>query len=604
MMVSLRTKILMITCATVVGALVISGGATYAIVRANTVASSDANLTAIADGSTLTIAQWVDAKAHAVEATAASVSPADMARAVTQMGQADGFPICTLGWTDKTFFSTSGTTPNDYDPTVRPWYTAAISASGVIVTKPYGDVATHIPYVAFATPIVRDGKPIGALSGAVTLDGVRAVVSAIHPTPSSFAFVVAHDGQIIAHPDTMLSLKPSTEIAPELTPDLLATLASESTSQRIRIGDTDKLVKVRTVKGSDWYLVVALDQKEATAGLRNMLDTLIVGMILLTLATLAIAAWFTSHSFTRLGQVRDAMNIVGSGTGDLTNRLPADGDDEVAQISRAFNGFVDKIGSLLLQMRAGVETMRVATDEIETGNRDLSHRTEISAGSLQQTSAALTELTASVKQSVEATNEAGRLASSTSSIAQRGGDAMSQVVTTMEEIAHSSRSVTEIIGVIDSIAFQTNILALNAAVEAARAGENGRGFAVVASEVRTLAQRSATAAREIKGLIEASAANVKAGTQRVETAGATMNEIVIAIGRVSNIVGEIERTLNEQSLGITQVDSSVAEMDRATQQNAALVEQSAAASSQLNEQAHGLFEIIGLFKLREVERRA
>lgn len=600
-MATLRTKILMITCATVVGALVISGGATYAIVHANTQAASDANLTAVADGATLTIAQWVEAKAHAVEATAAVVDPSDMARVVTQMGQADGFPICTLGWADKTFFSTSGTTPKTYDPTVRPWYTAAVAASGVTVTKPYGDVSTHIPYVAFATPILRDGKAVGALSGAITLDGVRSVVSAVHPTPSSFAFVVARDGQIIAHPDAALSLKQSTDIAPELTPDLLSSLASGASTQHIRIGNADKLLKVRAVKGTDWYLVVALDEKEATAGLRSMLNTLIVGMILLTLAALAIAAWFTSHSFKRLRQVRDAMNVVASGTGDLTYRLPGGGNDEVSQISLAFNGFVDKIGSLLLQMRDSVETMRVATGEIETGNRDLSHRTEISAGSLQQTSAALTELTASVKHSVEATNEAGRLASSTRSIAQRGGDAMGQVVTTMEEIARSSKSVTEIIGVIDSIAFQTNILALNAAVEAARAGESGRGFAVVAAEVRTLAQRSATAARDIKGLIEASAASVREGAQRVETAGATMGEIVDAIRRVANLVGEIEHALNEQSLGITQIDGSVAEMDHSTQQNAALVEQSAAASAQLNEQAHGLFEMIGVFKLRETQ---
>ncbi|RFB71324.1 MULTISPECIES: methyl-accepting chemotaxis protein [unclassified Herbaspirillum] len=602
MTASLRIKILLITCATVAGALAVSGATTYKIVQANTVASSEANLTAIANGSALTIAQWVQAKAHAVEATAASVTAADMARAVTQMGQTNGFPICTLGWSDKTFFSTSGLASTDFDPTVRPWYVAAISASGVTITKPYGHVTTNVPYVAFTAPILRDGKAVGVLSGAVTLDDVRATVSAIHPTPSSFAFVVARDGQIIAHPDTAFSLKPSTDIASELTPALLATLAGSFEPQRVRIGGEDKLLKVRAVKGSYWYLVVALDLKEATSGLRKMLNTLIGGMILLMLATLVISSLFTSHSFQRLQQVRNAMNVVASGTGDLTHRLPDSGNDEVAQISRAFNGFVDKIEALLFQMRTGVETMRMATGEIETGNRDLSLRTEISASGLQETSAALTELTASVKQSVEATIDAGRLASSTSSIAQRGGDVMLQVVSTMEEIARSSKSVTEIIGVIDSIAFQTNILALNAAVEAARAGENGRGFAVVAAEVRTLAQRSATAAREIKGLIEASAANVMEGTQRVETAGVTMSEIVVAISRVAGIVGQVQHALNEQSLGITQIDSSIADMDRATQENAALVEQSAAASSQLNEQAQDLFKMIALFKLREAKR--
>jgi methyl-accepting chemotaxis protein len=194
--------------------------------------------------------------------------------------------------------------------------------------------------------------------------------------------------------------------------------------------------------------------------------------------------------------------------------------------------------------------------------------------------------------------QATRLASDASQVATRGGEVVSSAVSTMDEIAKSSARITEIIGVIDSIAFQTNILALNAAVEAARAGDNGRGFAVVAGEVRTLAQRSATAAREIKDLIQASEASVKTGAQRVQAAGATMQEIVQGIERVAHIIGEIDGAMHEQSAGISQIDRSVAEMDQATQQNAALVEQSTAASSMLNEQAHSLARTVGLFKLR------
>jgi methyl-accepting chemotaxis protein len=275
------------------------------------------------------------------------------------------------------------------------------------------------------------------------------------------------------------------------------------------------------------------------------------------------------------------------------------GNDEITQIATAFNGFVDKIGALLMQVRINVEAMKAATAEIEAGNRDLSHRTELSASSLQETSAALTELTASIRTSVDASTQASRLTSLTSEVARRGGVAMSQVVATMDEISRSSASITEIIGVIDGIAFQTNILALNAAVEAARAGNNGRGFAVVAAEVRSLAQRSAKAAAEIKNLIGVSTTNVQAGAQTVNAAGATTSEVVKEIESVNRIIVEIEGSMNEQSVGISQIDRSVAEMDRATQQNAALVEQSSAASSLLNERAQGLVDVVGLFRLRE-----
>ena len=598
MISSLRTRILLISSATVIGALALSGAVTYSIVRSNTMESIDQNLAAIASGNTLAIDKWVAAKAQAVKATAEVVEHGDSQGFGKYMGNANGFPIITIGWTDKTFFSTSSTTPKDYDPTVRPWYKQAIEAGKLTVTKPYGDVSTGVQYVSFAAPLVHNGETTGAISGAVPLDGVRDVVAAVHPTPSSLAFVVAKDGQVIAHPDAKLMLKPVTDVATSLNADALATLAKASAPLELELAGAPKLLKAQAVQGTDWYLVIALDKAEATAGLRNVVKALAVAMVLLTLAAVGIAAFFTSQSFRRLSQVRDAMDTIGSGGGDLTHRLPVVGNDEVAQISASFNTFIDKIGEVLLEVRASVDSMKSATGEIEMGNRDLSNRTEVSASNLQETSAALTELTTSVKNSADAAIQATRLAGEASDAATRGGEVVSGAVSTMDEIAKSSARITEIIGVIDSIAFQTNILALNAAVEAARAGENGRGFAVVAGEVRTLAQRSATAAREIKDLIQASEASVKTGAQRVQAAGSTMQEIVAGIERVSRIIGEIDGAMHEQSSGISQIDRSVAEMDQATQQNAALVEQSTAASAMLNEQAQGLARTVGLFKLR------
>jgi methyl-accepting chemotaxis protein len=232
------------------------------------------------------------------------------------------------------------------------------------------------------------------------------------------------------------------------------------------------------------------------------------------------------------------------------------------------------------------------------GNQDLSQRTEQTASSLQQAASSMTQLTGTVRQSAEAASQANQLADSASSVARRGGAVVGEVVSTMDQISTASRRIADIIGVIDGIAFQTNILALNAAVEAARAGEQGRGFAVVAGEVRSLAQRSAEAAKEIKSLIGSSVERVEAGSRLVQEAGGTMNEIVASVQRVSDIIGEISAAAGEQSSGIGQVSQSVTQLDAMTQQNAALVEQSAAAAESLREQSQRLSGLVSAFRLQ------
>ena len=283
--------------------------------------------------------------------------------------------------------------------------------------------------------------------------------------------------------------------------------------------------------------------------------------------------------------------------GDLTQRIEVHSTDEVGQLMQALKDMNDNLVNVVGQVRTGTDTIATASSQIAAGNLDLSSRTEEQASSLEETASSMEELTSTVKQNAENARQANQLVRSTSDVAVKGGQVVGQVVDTMASIKDSSRKIADIIGVIDSIAFQTNILALNAAVEAARAGEQGRGFAVVASEVRNLAQRSAGAAKEIKSLIEDSVSQVDAGGKLVDEAGKTMGEIVTSVKRVTDIMSEIAAASQEQSAGIEQVNQAITQMDDVTQQNAALVEEAAAASESLQSQASNLAEVVSVFKL-------
>ena len=296
-----------------------------------------------------------------------------------------------------------------------------------------------------------------------------------------------------------------------------------------------------------------------------------------------------------------ALTIAG---GDLSHKVEVSGKDELTDLQRALDQMQQSLGSTVAQVRDASGNIATASQEIATGNQDLSARTEQTASNLQETVASLAQLTATVQQTASSSQLANQLAASASSTAVQGGEIVGQAVNSMQEISASSRKIGDIIGLIDSIAFQTNILALNAAVEAARAGEQGRGFAVVAAEVRSLAQRSAQAANEIKSLINTSVQTVDVGARQVESAGKAMQETVDSAQRVGDIIGEITAASSEQSLGISQVNQAVGDIDRMTQQNAALVEESAAAAESLREQAARLAQLVSQFKLAGVAAHA
>ncbi|MBY0454081.1 MAG: HAMP domain-containing protein [Burkholderiaceae bacterium] len=286
--------------------------------------------------------------------------------------------------------------------------------------------------------------------------------------------------------------------------------------------------------------------------------------------------------------------------GDLTQVVETDRQDEFGDLLVAFAQMSQRLRSLVADVRTGVDSVAMAATEIAAGNHDLSARTEQTAGNLEQTAASIEQLTTTVSQSADTARQANQLAGTAAQAAVRGGEVVGEVVASMQKITDSSRKIADIIGVIDGIAFQTNILALNAAVEAARAGEQGRGFAVVASEVRSLAGRSAEAAKEIKGLIDASVQNVESGSLQVAQAGQSMAEIVSGVQRVSDLIGEITASSNEQRDGIALVNRAIGNLDQMTQQNAALVEESAAAASAMSDQARRLTEVVAVFKVGSI----
>mgnify|MGYP006144145185 CR=1 FL=1 len=296
-----------------------------------------------------------------------------------------------------------------------------------------------------------------------------------------------------------------------------------------------------------------------------------------------------------IGQAADAVRAIAAG--QLGQVRPATSRDEVADLIRDLQRADEALARMIGQVRQSADAVASASTQIAQGNTDLSGRTESQASALQETSASMEQLGTTVTQNADSARQANQLAQTASTVAVQGGEVVARVVDTMKGINESSRKIADIIGVIDSIAFQTNILALNAAVEAARAGEQGRGFAVVATEVRNLAGRSAEAAKEIKGLISASVERVEMGSTLVDQAGHTMTEVVASIRRVTDIMGEISSASSEQSSSVSQVGQAITQMDEATQQNAALVEEMAASATSLNDQAHGLVQAVSVFKI-------
>jgi methyl-accepting chemotaxis protein len=591
---SIRARIIVATAGCLAIALLLNTIINYQVARQDNQQTRQDILTSTSNSHSLAIADWVNSKMTMIASLQSVAVQDDPVPVFKQIAQAGGFTNVYVGYAAKTAkFSDPTGVPADYDPTIRPWYQQVLKADAPVVTAPYVDAGTGKLVVTFAVPVKVNGTLTAVVAGDVTMDSVVANVQGIQPTPQSSGLLLDSDGTVIAASDAALTLKPFSDAIQGVEFSALKAGHAEDGT----LAGARKTLLATPVKGTQWLLVVALDDNDATSGLSAQLKASALSLVVLVLTGGAVMHWLVATLLKRLVTIRDAMHAISNGTDDLSQRLPENGNDEVAEIARAFNAFSDKLAVVMVKLRDSSTSVKFAAREIAAGNQDLSGRTEQAASSLRGTASAIEQITASVGQSTDSAAQANGQAQAASEAASRGGDVVKQAITTMQSIEEASSKIGDITSVIDGIAFQTNILALNAAVEAARAGEQGRGFAVVAGEVRTLASRSAQAAKEIKSLIESTTQSVSTGSRYVRLAGESMGDIVSGIDSVSVIMREITVATSEQMKGIQEINHAVIDLDRMVQQNAELVVESAAAADALQLQAAELAETAGHFRI-------
>ncbi|WP_416763277.1 methyl-accepting chemotaxis protein [Morganella morganii] len=493
------------------------------------------------------------------------------------------------------------------------WYRNAReqSTESCLWSDVYRDAISGVNMVTCSVPYKTDGKFAGVATTDIRLDNIAAIMQQYGNSTGGYAFVTDRQGQLIYFPgDDNKQFKTFDELAAQsawLAPvaaSLKQPHSEQSAIDSIRIDNDGQLnttsqVMLFPMADTGWVIGLVTPESRITELAKVMMQDVLEALLPI-MALLLLGSWLVVRRLiTRLDETRKALDDIAHGEGDLTQRMEVRGADEISAISQAFNLFADKISSMLLTVRSSSSVVAGNTVNLADNNNELSARVTQQAAALEQSASAMEELNATVRQNSENTHQADELAETTAQTASRCGDMMRDVISTMNSVSTSSGRMVEIVSVIDSIAFQTNILALNAAVEAARAGDSGRGFAVVATEVRSLAQRSAQAAQEIKALIDESVQNVKTGSNQVHEAGETLADLVMDVLQVRQLMSDIRVAGEEQSKGLAEVTMAVSEMDTTVQQNATLIDDAASRTQILRREAEQLSQMVSAFKLPE-----
>ncbi|MBU9818352.1 HAMP domain-containing protein [Rahnella sp. BCC 1045] len=484
-----------------------------------------------------------------------------------------------------------------YDPRVRPWYKLAMTTPDNIVrpapyTSAAGDGGAIIPFAR----VVKNtqGETIGVLEGDISLTNFARLTKGIKFGDSGYLMVTDASHKILINPKN-----PNEEFKSmqEIGGDYNKMAAVKQGLLSVYLGNEKYRVFVYTSQKNNWKYYALMPESEMMAAANALTRMLIAAGIIVLFLAVFILIFMGQRMVKPIRTLADLMHEISAGDGDMTRRLPATSKDEIGMLAVGFNTFVENQQRILLDVMTSSQHLKLAAAEVSAGNQDLSSRTELQASSIQQTAATMEQLSSTVRGTADRSRAVNSVAENAVEVAQRGNAAVSSAAKTMNTAVEQSGRIIGIVGMIESIAFQTNILALNAAVESARAGESGRGFAVVASEVRNLAQRSTNAAKEIKILLDSSVENVVAGAQQVNLAGKTISELTEAISDVATITHEISSSAQEQSQAIKEINQSVALMEQSTQQNATLVQEISAASESLSAQGRALHATVGFFKL-------
>ncbi|GAA3539792.1 methyl-accepting chemotaxis protein [Zobellella aerophila] len=496
------------------------------------------------------------------------------------------------------YLGDNGMSDPGYQVTQRPWYPGAASTKDIYYSEPYIDSQTGQLVISVMRPVKTAGNILGFVAVDILLDVLPTIMESYTLGQTGYSFLTTLDGRLMYHPDKSLVMsKKMNEMS-----DAMGTLANDIAAHKkgvtlIDDGRGENYVAYSPVPLTNWTVAVTIAESEALASLGSFARSTLLYFTISLFVLVFVAVLLIRQALDPIRRAAAAMQDIAQGKGDLTRRLSVESQDEVGELAKQFNAFVERMQLTLQEVRAGADKVYFAAGEIARSSEEQAARSEQAAANLQETSASMEQITATVKHSADSAAQANQLVLGTADTARQGQGAMHKVETTMDDINHSAGQISDIISLIDGIAFQTNILALNASVEAARAGEHGRGFAVVAQEVRALSGRSAEAAKEIRTLIDTSVNHVRAGTSLMRSAGTTMQDIVDSVSKVTDVIGEISAGTREQSAGIGQINQAVAEMDSMTQQNAGMVQQISRAAADMRHHAERLNELLAAFVL-------